>query len=134
VLDKSMMRRYKRVVEEEEDTSRIEVNVKEGWELLLQKGGSPASYHDAVLKVECGNLVEDLIAGFGRRHGVCGDALTNYVGGFLHRLFSGDRLDPYYPLEEEQSDTKKDGEDENDEVDDRRDEDGDDGGGSERGQ
>ena len=72
--------------------------------------------------------MEDLIADFGRQHGVCGDALTNYVGGFLHkRLFSGDGLDTYYPLEEEKSDTDEDGEDENDEddeEDDSSDEDG----------
>ena len=37
VLDKSMMRRYKRVVEEEGDTSGIDVNVEEGWELLVKK-------------------------------------------------------------------------------------------------
>ena len=79
-----MMQEYKGVVEKEEDTSGIDANVEAGWELLVKKGGSPTRHHDAVLKVECGNLVEDLIANFGRRHGVCGDALTYYVGGILH--------------------------------------------------
>ena len=83
---------------EEGDTSAIDVNVKEGWKLLVKKSGDPKRYRDALLKVKCGYLVEDLIADFGRRHGVCSDALTNYVGGFLHkRLFSGDGSDTYYP-------------------------------------
>ena len=50
------------------------------------------------------------------------------MSDFLHkRLFGGDGLDPYYPSEEEQSDTNKDGEDEyveDDEEDDSSDEDG----------
>ena len=118
VLDKSMMQEYKRVVEKEGDLSGIDVNVEAGWELLVKKGGSPTRYHDVVLKVECGNLVEDLIANFRRRHGVCGDALTYYVGGILHdRLFGGDELDTYCPLEEEQSGTNEGEEGENDEDD-----------------
>jgi hypothetical protein len=128
VLDKSMMRRYKRVVEEEGDTSGIDANVEEGWELLVKKGGSPTRYCDVVLKVECGYLVEDLIANFGRRHGVCCDALNNYVGGFLcERLYGGDRLDTYHPSEGEQSGTdegEEDGNDEDDEKDDSSDEGG----------
>ena len=104
------------------------MDVEEGWELLVKKSGDPKRYRDALFKVECGYLVEDLIADFGRRHGVRGDALTGYVGGFLHkRLFSGDGLDTYYPSEEEQLDTNEDGEDENDEddeEDDSSDEDG----------
>ena len=55
----------------------------------------------------------DLIADFGRRHGVSGDALTHYVGGILHdRVFGGDRLDTYHPLEEEQSGTDESEEEE----------------------
>jgi hypothetical protein len=108
-----MMRKYKRVVEEEGNTSGINVDVEEGWELLVKKSGNPRRYRDALLKVECGYMVERLIADFGRRHGVCGDALTNYVGSFLHkRLFGGDGGKTYYPLEEEQWGTSKDGEDE----------------------
>ena len=83
VLDKSVMREYKRVVEKEGDPSGIEANVEAGWELLVKNGGNTKRYHDAVLKVECGNLVEDLIAGFGRRHVVSGDALTYYMGVFF---------------------------------------------------
>ena len=128
VLDQSMMRKYKRMVEEEGDTSAIIIEVEEGWELLVKKSGNPKRYRDALLKVKCGYLVEDLIADFGRRCGVCGDALTGYVGSFLHkRLFSGDGLDAYYPSEEEQFDTNEDGDDENDEdnkEDDSSDEDG----------
>ena len=116
------------MVEDEGDTSGIDVNVEEGWELLVKKGGSPARYRDAVLKVEYGYLVEDLIADSGRRHGVCGDALTNYVGGFLHeRLFGGDRLDTYHPSEEEQSDTNK-GEEYEEDEDDEKDDSSEDGG------
>jgi hypothetical protein len=96
--------------------------VKAGWELLVKNVGDPKRYHDAVLNIECGNLVEDLIANFGRRHGVCRDALTNYVGGFLHeRLFGGDGLDTYHPSEEEQSSLNESEEDEVDEDDDDND-------------
>ena len=116
------------MIEEEGDTSGIDVNVEEGWELLVKKGGNPKRYHDAVLKVECGYLVEDLIVNFGRRHGVCCDALTDYVGGFLHcRLFGGDGLDTYYPSEEEQSDADEGEEDEDDEDDEEDDSSEDDG-------
>ena len=112
------MRKYKRVVEEEGDTSGIGTNVEEGWEVLVKKGGSPTRSRDAVLKVKCSYLVEDLIANFGRRHGVCGDALTNYVGSFLReRLYGGDGLDTYHTSEEEQSGTNEGEEDENDEDD-----------------
>ena len=98
--------------------SGIDVNVEEGWELLVKKGGNPKRYCDAALKVGCGYLVEDLIANFGRWHGVFGDVLTSYVGGFLHeRLFGGDGLDTYHPLEGEHSGTGKGEEDENDEDD-----------------
>ena len=94
VLDQSMMRKYKWVVVEEGDTITIDVNVEEGWELLVKKSGDPKRYCDALLKVKCSYLVEDLIADFGRRHGVCHDALTDYVSGILHeRLYRGDGLD-----------------------------------------
>jgi hypothetical protein len=110
-----MMREYKRVVKKEGDTVRIDMNVEAGWGLFVKNGGDPKRYHDAVLKEECGSLVVDLIADFGRRHGVSGDALTHYVGGILHdRVFGGDRLDTYHPSEEEQSGTN---ESEGDEVD-----------------
>ena len=40
------------------------------------------------------------------------------MGGILHdRVFGGDGLDTYHPLEEEQSGTKEGEEDENDEDD-----------------
>ena len=98
MLDQSMMRKYKRVVEEEGNTSAINVNVEEGWELLVSKSGNPRRYRDALLKVECGYMVEGLIADFGRRHGVCGDALTDYVVSFLHkRLFGVDGGIPTIP-------------------------------------
>ncbi len=54
------------MVEEVGETSRIDMNVEEGWELLVKKNGSPKSYRDAVLKVQCGYWVEDRIAEFGR--------------------------------------------------------------------
>ena len=85
---------------------------------MVNKSGDPKRYHDALLKVKCGYFVEDLIANFGRRHGVGSDALTYYVGGILHdRVFGGDGLDTYCPSEEEQSGTDKGEEDENDEDD-----------------
>jgi len=37
------------VVEEEGYMSGIDVNVEEGWELLVKKGGDPKKYRDAVL-------------------------------------------------------------------------------------
>ena len=118
LLGKSMMREYKRVVKKEGDTVRIDMNVEAGWVLFVKNGGDPKRYHDAVLKEECGNLVVDLIADFGRRHGVSGDALTHYVGGILHdRVFGGDRLDTYHPSEEEQSSLDESEEDEVDEDD-----------------
>ena len=87
--------------------------------MLVKKSGNPRRHRDAPLKVKCGYMVERLIADFGRRHGVCGDALTNYVGSFLYkRLLGGDGGNTYYPSEEEQSGgTDEDGEDENDEDD-----------------
>ena len=63
-------------------------------------------------------MVVDLIADFGRRHGVSGDALTHYVGGILHdRVFGGDRLDTYHPPEGEQSSIDESEEDEVDKDD-----------------
>ena len=80
------------------------------------------------MKVKCSYSAEDLIAEFGRLHGFCGDALTNYVDSFLHeRLFGGDRLDIYHPSEEEQSGTNEGEEGENDE-DDEEDDSSDEGG------
>ena len=118
LLDKLMIQEYKREVNKEGDPSRIDANVEAGWELLVKKGGIPKRYHDAVLKVDCGNLVEDLIANFERRHGVSGDALTYYVGVILHnRVFGGDGLDTYRPSEEDQSGTNEGGGDETDEDD-----------------
>jgi len=77
-------------------------------ELLVKKGGDTKWYCDALWKLECAYMVEDVIAKFGRQHGVCGQALTGYVVGFLHRrLHSGDGNDPYYPSGGDESKTTK---------------------------
>ena len=112
VLDRLMMRKYKEVVEEKEGIKEIQVEVLEGWELLVKKGGNTKRYRDALLKLECAYLVEGEIAEFGRQHGVCSLALTDYVSCFLDkRLRSGDGGDPYFSLEENKSEDDEDGED-----------------------
>jgi hypothetical protein len=99
VLGRSMMQMYKAAVEED-DTHKIHAEVEEGWKLLLRKDGNPRRYRDAILKRQCGYLVEDAIAEFGLRHGVCKNALLSYVQGFLYRrLYEDDGRDPYYSLE-----------------------------------
>ena len=79
----------------------MHVEVEEGWKLLLKKGGDAKRYRDSLLKDECGYLVEDAIAGFGLQHGVCRNALSSYVQGFLYRrLYEDDGHDPYYSSED----------------------------------
>jgi hypothetical protein len=107
-----MMQMYKEAVEED-DSNTIHVDVEEGWKLLLKKVGDAKRYRDALLKDECGYLVEDAIAEFGLQHGVCRNALSSYVQGFLYcRLHLGDGQDPYYSSEDVDSDDDKEGEDE----------------------
>jgi hypothetical protein len=94
-----MMWAYEEVVEEEEE-NKLHAEVLEGWTLLVRKGGNTKRYHGFLWKLECAYLVEDDIAEFGRQHEVCGQALTDYVIGYLYkRLNSGDGGDPYYPSE-----------------------------------
>ena len=86
--------------------------------MLVKKGGNPKRYCDAIRKLECAYIVEDAIAKFGRQHGVCGQALTEYVIGFLHRrLHSGDVNDSYYPSGGNESEDNKEGEDEGNDED-----------------
>ena len=66
----------------------------------MKMGDNARRYRDALLKYKCGYLVEDAIAEFGLRHGVCKNALLSYVQGFLYRrLYEDDGRDPYYSLE-----------------------------------
>ena len=59
--------------------------------------------------------MKDLIADFGKQHGVCKQVITDYVIGFLdENLQSSDPGDPYCFTEDEESDDNKDGVDEND--------------------
>jgi hypothetical protein len=112
-----MMQMYKEAVEED-DTNEMHVEVEEGWKLLLKKGGDARRYRDALLKDKCAYLVEGAIAEFGLWHGVCRNALSSYVQGFLYRrLYEGDGKDPYYTSEDVESD---DGEEREDEIDDER--------------
>ena len=39
VLDELTMQEYKRAIEEEEETTKIDADVLENWELLVKKGG-----------------------------------------------------------------------------------------------
>ena len=65
--------------------------------MLLRKDGNPRRYRDALLKRQCGYLVKDAIAEFGRQNGVCDRALTVYVADFLNgRVNIGDPTDPFY--------------------------------------
>jgi len=91
VLDKLMMRKYKEVVEEEEEKNETHPEVLESWELFVKKGGDTKRYRDALLNIECAYSVENAIAEFGKEHGVCGQALTDFVISFLDKRFnSGD--------------------------------------------
>ena len=48
------------------------------------------------------------------QHGVCRNALSSHVQGFLYRrLYEGDGQDPYYSSEDVESEDDKEGEDEN---------------------
>ena len=60
-----MMRKYKRAIDEEEETAEINTEVLENWELLVKKGGNTRRYRDAFLKDECVFVVVDAIADFG---------------------------------------------------------------------
>jgi len=73
-------------------------------------------YQDALLKDECAYLVEDAIAEFSMRHGVCRNALSSHVQGFLcGRLNEHDGQDPYYSSAEDvSSEDNLDREDEDD--------------------
>ena len=71
----------------------------EDWELLVKKGGNTRRYRDAFLKDECVFVVVDAIADFGMEHGICHQALMDYVIGAIHERINGssDGGDPYYP-------------------------------------
>ena len=89
VLDKLMMQEYKKAIEEEEETTKISAYVLKNWELLVKKGGDTRRFCDALLKDKCGVVVEDAIADFGREHGICPQALTDYVIGALYERING---------------------------------------------
>ena len=81
----------------------------------MKKGGNARRYRDALLKDKCAYLVKNAIAGFGVQQGVSRDALTSHVQGFMRRrLYVGDGQDPYYSLEDVESDDDEEGDDEND--------------------
>ena len=75
---------YKKAVSKG-DTHKLHVEVEEGWRLLLWKGGDPMRYKDALLKYEFAYLVEDAIAEFSMRCGVCRNALLSHVQFFFVR-------------------------------------------------
>ena len=100
VLDQLMMQKCKKTIEEEEEmTEWINVEVLEGWEILVKKGGDTKRYHDALMKDECVLVVEHAIADFRVQHGIDGRALTVYVIGALHEGFDekDNDGDPCYP-------------------------------------
>ena len=81
----------------------------------MRKGGEPKRYRDALLKDKCAYLVKNTIAGFGLQHGVCRDALSSHVQGFLcRRLYEGDGQEPYYSSEDVESDDNEEGDNETD--------------------
>ena len=94
----------------------MHAEVEEGWKLLLRKDGSTRRYRDALLKDKCAYLVKDAIAEFGMQHGVCRNALSSHVQGFLYRrLYEDDGQDPHYTLEDvESEDDEEEEDDEND--------------------
>ena len=73
-------------------------------------------YRDALLKDECAYLLEDAIAEFRMRRGVCRNALLSHVQLFLcGRLNERDGQDLYYSSAEDVSlEYDEDGEDEDD--------------------
>ena len=81
-------------------TTFLNAEVLEKWELLIKKGGDTRRYSVTMIKDECVFVVECMFAEFGVQHGIGGQALTDYVIGYLYkRLNSGDGGDPYYPSE-----------------------------------
>ena len=74
VLDQSMMWKYKRAIDVEEETAEINAEVLENWELLVKKSGDTRRYRDVFLKDECVYVVEEAIADFGVRHGIDGQS------------------------------------------------------------
>jgi len=93
---------YKKEVEEEEGTTKIDKEVLGCWELLVKKGGDTDWYRVTFIKEECSGAVRDTITDFGIEHGVSVQALMGYVIVFW----------PYYPSEDD-----KDEEDESDDED-----------------
>ena len=121
---------YKEVLKAD-GTNGIHVEVEEGWKLLLSKNSDPKRYRNALLKGQCGYLVKDAIAEFGRENGVCDCALTVYVAGFLGGIVNdGDPADPHYSFleerleEEEELEDKEDLDDDEDGDNESSDEDG----------
>ena len=103
VLDKSMMQRYKRAMKKEEETAKINKEVLGNWKLLVKKDGDTRRYRDAFLKDDCAFAVKDTITDFGMEHGICLQALVDYVIGALRESFDLRAEDggwPYYPLED----------------------------------
>ena len=105
VLDQSMMQKYKREIEKEEETTKINADVLKHWELLVKKGGDTRRYCDALLKDKCVFVMEDAIADFGVQHGISSQALTDYVIGALHERINrvNDCGHLYYPLADDKT-------------------------------
>ena len=82
-----MMRMYKRAVEEEEGTTKIDEEVLGCWEMLVMKGGGTDRYRVIFIKEECSGAVKDTITDFGIEHGISVQALMGYVIGSLQRSF-----------------------------------------------
>jgi predicted SAM-dependent methyltransferase len=89
VLDQSMMQKFKRMIEEEEEmmTGWINTEVLEGWELLVKKGDDAMWYCDGLTEDECVFVVEHAIAHFGYRIGTMAMQLqTMWLGTCIRVL------------------------------------------------
>ena len=109
------MQKYKRAMKEEDEATKINKELLGNWKLLIKKDGDTRRYRDAFLKDDCAFAVKDTITDFGMEHGICLQALTDYVIGALCESFdsrAGDGGWPYYPLEDD-----KDGEDDSNDED-----------------
>ena len=70
LLYQSMMRKYKRAIDKEKKTVKINAEVLENRELLVKKDGDTGRYRDAFLKDERVFVVVVSIADFGLQHGI----------------------------------------------------------------
>ncbi len=91
VLGKAMMRMYKKMVEDDAERliPQLNAEVLEGWELFVKKGCDTTRYSNAIMMQECVAAVEDLIDGFGERHNIDSNCITDHVLRSLYESLYG---------------------------------------------